>query len=405
LALTLINAGQALTGRRVLVTGGGFIGGRLAEVLALRHGAEVSVMVHRPAGATRLAHLPCRAVVGDVTDRSAVQAAVAGCDTVFHCAFGTSGSQRHRRLVNTEGTREVLTAAGAAGVRRVVHLSTFMVYGRTIDGEYTEESPRRRFGDAYSDSKLQAEQLAVDLAGSGRSPAVVLQPTNVYGPHGGVWVNQVLAAMRTGRLVLVDDGAGTCNHVYVDDVVAAMTLAATAEDDVVGQAFIVSSGERTTWREFYHHFERMIGDRRTVGMSAAHALELWERTQKAQPRLHRELARVVRTGRLRPRELLRTAEVRAARRLASETLPEPLQNWVKHNIPVRLKVTTGSVTPPVNDPAITHPRTPEEIDFFASRAFFSIDKARRLLGYRPSFDLDAGMSLTAAWARQEALIP
>jgi nucleoside-diphosphate-sugar epimerase len=57
------------------------------------------------------------------------------------------------------------------------------------------------------------------------------------------------------------------------------------------------------------------------------------------------------------------------------------------------------------DASIVHPRTPEEIDFFASRAFFSIEKARRLIGYQPAFDLDAGMAPTGDWARREALVP
>ncbi len=83
---------------------------------------------------------------------------------------------------------------------------------------------------------------------------VVLQPANVYGPYGGVWVENVLRKLRTGRVVLVDGGAGVCNHVYVDDVVGAALLAAVTEG-VVGEAFLVSSDEPVSWREFYGALE------------------------------------------------------------------------------------------------------------------------------------------------------
>ncbi len=179
--------------------------------------------------------------------------AAAGCDVVFHCAYGTGGSQKRRGFVNSEGTRRVLAAAAAAGAGRVVHLSTLMVYGRTADGDLDESAPRRRFGDAYSDSKLAAESVAMAWARAGRVPVVVLQPTAVYGPWGGVWTAQPLAALRSGRLILVDGGAGTANAVYVDDLVSAMLLAAV-RDGVVGEAFLVSAAEPVTWRELYGRF-------------------------------------------------------------------------------------------------------------------------------------------------------
>ena len=178
-----------LAGRRVLITGaGGFIGSRLAERLVLEHGAEVRALVRNLAGAARLARFPVTVLRGDVTSAPDLAVAIQGCDLVFHCAYGTSGSQKHRAWVNREGTRRVLEASRAAGVRRVVHLSTLMVYGQTTDGDLDETAPRRRFGNPYSDSKLEAEQIAL----SSGLPVAVLQPTAVYGPYGGVWTEAVL---------------------------------------------------------------------------------------------------------------------------------------------------------------------------------------------------------------------
>src|SRR6185503_19207119 len=226
-----------------LVTGGGgFVGGRLVERLVLECGAEVRVLVRNLAGAMRLARFPLDFRRGDVLDREALGGAAKDCEVVFHAAYGTSGSQRQRARVNRDGTRNVLEAAAAAGARRVVHLSTLMVYGRTGDGDLDERAPRRRFGNAYSDSKLDAEREAMRWAQAGRAPVVVLQPTAVYGPWGGVWTAQPLAALTAGRWVLVDGGAGIANAVYVDDLVSAMLLAAV-RDGVVGESFLISGPE------------------------------------------------------------------------------------------------------------------------------------------------------------------
>jgi len=219
----------ALAGSRVLVTGAtGFIGGRLVERLVLEHGAEVRALVRNLAGAARLARFPSGSVTvlrGDVTNPADLERAADGCDLVFHCAYGTSGSQKHRSRVNTEGTRRVLAAAQAAGARRIVHLSTLMVYGATADGDLDETAPRQPFGNPYSDSKLEAERIVL----SSGLPVAVLQPTAVYGPYGGVWTETVLKALKAGRQILINGGDGLANPVYVDDLVSAMLLAAVRD--------------------------------------------------------------------------------------------------------------------------------------------------------------------------------
>lgn len=387
----------AFAGRRVLITGGtGFIGGRLAERLVLEHGAEVRVLVRNLAAAARLVRFPVTVLRGDVTDPVSLAAAVAGCDVVFHCAYGTKGSQKHRAWVNREGTRRLLEAARQAKVSRAVHLSTLMVYGQTADGDLDETAPRRRFGNHYSDSKLDAERIALTSG----IPTAVLQPTAVYGPYGGVWTETVLQSLKTGRQILIDGGTGLANAVYVDDLVSAMLLAAV-KDEAVGEAFLISDQEPVTWREMFGRFARMLGDgpARTVDMTSAEALAYWKESQRRRPRAVGEALRILRQDRAVRERIQATREVLWLRETASAVLPERWQEAIK----ARMASGGGRRTAAARELPI-HPLPPPMIGFFRARTRVRIDKARRLLGYRPAFDLATGMDLTEQWARWANLL-
>jgi nucleoside-diphosphate-sugar epimerase len=392
--VSLASIEGALAGRKALVTGAtGFIGGRLAERLALEHGVEVRALVRNLAGAARLARFPVTVIRGDVTNSSDLEAAVQGCDLVFHCAYGTSGSQKHRAWVNTEGTRRVLAAAQAEKMKRIVYLSTLMVYGQTDDGDLDETAPRKRFGNPYSDSKLEAERMAL----ASGLPVAVLQPTAVYGPWGGVWTETVLKTLQAGRQILINGGNGLANPVYVDDLVSAMLLAAV-KDGAVGEAFLISSDEEVTWREMFGRFERMLGgEPRTVDMTEAEALAHWKQWQRAQPRLIGEGLRIVK-GEQRIRERLeRTREGVWLREMASTILPETWQQKIKG------RLAGGRTSRPDRETPI-HPLPPKMIGFFRPRTRVRIEKAKRILGYRPAFDFETGMDLTERWARWANLL-
>ena len=247
--------------------------------------ASVRALLRDFAGGVRIARHPVELARADVTDLRAVCEAATGCDVIIHCAYGTHGNAAERRAVTVDGTRNVLEAAVRAGVRRVVHVSTVMVYGVTSAPVLRETLPRRPSGDAYGDAKLEAEELAFLYHRERDLPVSIIQPTAVYGPFGPAWTERVLKELRSGLVPLIDGGAGVCNAVYVDDVADAALLAAEREQ-AVGEAFLIS-GEPITYRDFYERFAQMVGGQRTVPMSADEAIKRWRtngggRTRAAQ---------------------------------------------------------------------------------------------------------------------------
>jgi nucleoside-diphosphate-sugar epimerase len=76
--------------------------------------------------------------------------------------------------------------------------------------------------------------------------------------------------IKSGKLTMIDDGRGMSNHVYIDNLVAAILLAAR-KDAVIGEAFIISDGARTPWKEFLGHYAQMVGRDPLPSVSQAEA--------------------------------------------------------------------------------------------------------------------------------------
>ncbi len=237
---------------KALVTGAnGFTGSHLVKVLA-NNGDRVVGLVRKSSNLERLANChKCDLVYGDITNRSALQAAMTGVDVVFHtAAYVELGivNEKEMERVNVEGTRAVLETAKACGISKMVYCSTIGIFGDT-QGQTIDETFKRtqeNFSSAYDRTKYLAQEL-VDRFAAQSLPVVSVLPSGIFGaddPH----FRPILQQFLNRRLKLWAGGSRVTGIVHVDDLATAMILAAKKAVD--GEKYIISAGDLTTKEMF-----------------------------------------------------------------------------------------------------------------------------------------------------------
>jgi nucleoside-diphosphate-sugar epimerase len=233
---------------RVLVTGGtGFIGGHVVNAL-VRSGHQVGVLVRAPGS------LPpgVRAHRGDLAT-DATLPPLQGYDAIVHAAALVSHHAPWKRhhAVNVLGTRRLLAAAKAAGMRRFVHVSSLVVLAPPRDGVWTESAPRRVIEPwlpTYVRAKLEAE-AEVDAAEARGLEVVVARPGVVLGPGDRITTPQVLDALRRRLAATIGDGSNRFPCVCVEELAEALARAAL-EPGLGGLRVNLAARESPTQREF-----------------------------------------------------------------------------------------------------------------------------------------------------------
>ncbi|HYF91382.1 MAG TPA: NAD-dependent epimerase/dehydratase family protein [Symbiobacteriaceae bacterium] len=204
----------------ILVTGAtGFIGAQLAERL-IAGGEPVRVLARDP---RRVKVAPVEVARGDLGDPASLAQALLGVEQVYHCASWISYKAPWEQVwqVNVQGTANLLDACLAAGVRRVVHMSSVAAGGPARAGRpVTEADEPAPLDDPYGRSKAEQERLVVSYAARGLD-VVVVRPSAVYGPGDGAGINLLLKLARRGLLPFYLGSRKTwVNVVPVKDVVA-----------------------------------------------------------------------------------------------------------------------------------------------------------------------------------------
>lgn len=243
----------ALPSGPVLITGvSGFIGTHLAERL-LREGIRVRGLdvIRREDGPRIEFHY------GDLTNPVSLRAPVENCEIVFHLAkwTGRPWTWEAASAIDVAGTTNLLESCRDAGTRRVVHLSSIVVYGPTRRDVITEDTPLWPVG-AYGTAKVGAER-SVDAAIRGGVPVVTVRSGQAYGPRAPGGTITPIRWLQAGRPLLVNGGSGITHPIYISHLLDALLSAAT-RDGIDGEAFNVADGN-VSWREFLGHYARMSG--------------------------------------------------------------------------------------------------------------------------------------------------
>jgi UDP-glucose 4-epimerase len=249
-----------LQDRKVAVIGGaGFIGSHVVDQLLSERLRELVVVDNFVRGtranlAAALQDPRVRLVEGSITDRALMEQVLAGVDGVFLLAalwlFECVHRPRQALEVNVDGTWNVIEAARAAGVKRIVYSSSASVYGDAVTLPMTEEHPFNN-RTMYGATKIAGEQFLRAMFEQHQLPYVALRYMNVYGPrmdYKGTYVSvimKVLDKIEAGeRPIVFGDGSQAYDFVHVDDVARANVLA--MKSDVADQSFNVGTGVQTT---------------------------------------------------------------------------------------------------------------------------------------------------------------
>ncbi len=323
--------------RNLLTGGSGFLGSHVAEALVAR-GENVRALVRPTRDVALLRSLGVELVCGDLTEIESLRAAARDIERIYHCAACVNdwGTWDTFRAANVTGLRNLLEAAVKAAVDKFILVSSTDVYGYP-DYAADETAPYRLRGWPYGDTKVEAEQLVWTYYRQHGLPTTVVRPATIYGPRSPTLVLQIVELLREGRMVHIGRGNKPAGLAYVSNVVDVLLRAADAESSV-GQAYNASDGSDVTWRQYMDRLAQIVG--------------------------------------------VRSPRVVIPYRLAS------LTGWAMEKTYGALRMERR--------PLLTR----MAVELLGTSQAFSINKARRELGYEPQVDFDEGMRRVGLWLRQ-----
>lgn len=330
---------------RVLVTGAtGMVGMALTPRL-LSEGYDISVMMRPTSDRSLIKDWDVRVVEADLAEPDTLEPALDGVDYVVHAAahVGDWGPAEKYRQRNVFALEHMLTAARSHGrLRCWIQISSMGVYpARPHHGTDETLAPDLSGLDGYTRTKAEAEVLLQRHMDEFSVPAVILRPGFVYGPGDRHVLPRIIEKLRAGKMKMIGDGQKKLNNTSVDNLADAVVLTLD-KPEVIGETFNICDDRLVTRQEFVS--------------TIADALGVPYPGKVAEP-VARALVVVLEA----------MAKLRGAK----------------------------------SAPFITRAR----VKFLAQNLDFSIEKAKRLLGYEPRVDFQEGMSEALDWARSVGLMP
>lgn len=271
--MTIIN--NALKNKKVLVTGAtGFVGGRLAEILACEEGAIVTGTGRNLDAVPFLAEAGVTLQKADLLDEAAMRQAMAGQEVVFHVGawLGRHGDEEHAYALNVTATELAIRLAAEAGVKRFVQVSSIAAYGQPKQLLVDEDQPLDTEQEiVYGRTKAEGELAAFSLGKELGLAVTAVRPSLVYGPRAQSWTLNMIKLVCNGTPVIFGKADGYAYPVFIDNLVDGMLLTAV-HPKAVGEAYNLCDPV-VTWREWFNFYGRMCGRKpRSLPLWAANLL-------------------------------------------------------------------------------------------------------------------------------------
>jgi nucleoside-diphosphate-sugar epimerase len=192
-----------------------------------------------------------RIVTVDISQPNNLAELMADCDATVHTAASIEihGRTEEMRKVNVDGTRSVLDAAIAAGVKHFIHISSLSVITGEEDKYAVSEGAHLAYcREAYANSKIDAEKIVMNECNRGRIEVTSLRPGFIYGPNERSWMPRLVKAIKSGTAMLVGNGEKQTNVIFVENLCYAIELA-MLNDNAYGQVYNLTDGQVVTKRE------------------------------------------------------------------------------------------------------------------------------------------------------------
>ncbi len=320
----------------VLVTGAnGFVGSILAQELKAR-GYRIRGMVRSTSNLCFIENSGIHCCIGDLSDETCLPGAVEGIDFVVNVGGKSSdwGDYDSFYRANTQGVINLIEASMKAKVKRFVQISSVAVHGIGRHVDTTEEGPFYPNDFPYCITKKLGEEKAFEYWRKHSFPVTAIRPGNVFGENDRTTILQLAEALRNRSLPYVAHGQYLTCPTYITNLTDAI-IAAMEKDEAVGESFLITDGLKITWKEYTQKLCNALG--------------------------------------------------------------------VKENhfsVPAKLARLTGAAMEELykllhakNPPPLTRYRTLQVSNHY----HFSVEKARRLLGWSPKTDIDTAIERTIKW--------
>ncbi len=238
---------------KLLVTGASGLIGCHATAALLGAGHAVAVLARRPEkvdAALRPLGASLRdveVVPGELADADALRRALSGREGLLHCAGLFSPARADEALLvrtNVEGTRHVLEAAEAAGLARIVHVSSMLALFPPRGPVMTAQDPVSTPRSMYAVTKARAEQIARDV--QARAPLTIVYPTAVHGPHDptfSIGPRNVAAALQQRRVLVTEGGLPNTDVRDLVALLVAIFAGRVADPRIMAPSFFLSHAE------------------------------------------------------------------------------------------------------------------------------------------------------------------